>query len=289
VDQYMGGVEHAVMHLLYSRFFQRVLRDMGLVETGEPFKRLFNQGIILGPDGYRMSKSRGNVVNPDEYVKQMGADTVRCYLMFIGPWDSGGPWSASGISGVFKFLNRVWALALQDAPSRGGGEATAEADRKLTRAMHKTIKAVTDDLEKFRYNTMLARMMEYVNSMNAAYDSVSAPMWKEAVHTLLLLLAPSAPHLTEELWHRIGHEDGESIHLQSWPKWEEALTVEEMVTLVVQVNGKVRDKLEIPMGTPKEEVQRLVLDREKIRAYLDGRRVKDVIYVPNRLVNVVVG
>ncbi|HEX9015128.1 MAG TPA: leucine--tRNA ligase, partial [Chloroflexota bacterium] len=162
VDQYMGGVEHAVMHLLYSRFFQRVLRDMGLTEYGEPFTRLFNQGIILGPDGFRMSKSRGNVVNPDDYVKTMGADTVRCYLMFIGPWDSGGPWSASGISGVHKFLNRVWGLVTQGPPSRGKSEATAEADRNLTRAMHKTIKAVTDDMEKFRFNTMLAKMMEYV-------------------------------------------------------------------------------------------------------------------------------
>ena len=289
VDQYMGGVEHAVMHLLYSRFFQRVLRDMDLVESGEPFQRLFNQGIILGPDGYRMSKSRGNVVNPDEYVKQMGADTVRCYLMFIGPWDSGGPWSASGIGGVFKFMNRVWTLALQDAPSRGAGAATAEADKRLTRAMHKTIKAVTDDMEKFRFNTMLARMMEYVNSMNAAYDTASAPVWKEAVQTLLLLVAPSAPHLAEELWHRTGHEKQGSVHLQSWPRWEEALTVEETVTLVVQVNGKVRDKLEIPVGTPKEDVRRMVLDRERIRSYLNGHQIKDVIYVPNRLVNVVIG
>src|SRR5450759_3531474 len=215
VDQYMGGVEHAVMHLLYSRFFQRVLRDMGLVESGEPFKRLYNQGIILGPDGFRMSKSRGNVVNPDAYVKTMGSDTVRCYLMFIGPWDSGGPWSGSGIGGVFKFINRVWNLALQDAPSRGAGEATAEADRKLIHVMHKTIKSVTDDMEKFRFNTMLAKMMEYVNSMNASYDSVSAPAWNEAVEKLVLLLAPSTPHLSEELWHRAGHKD--SVHLQKWP------------------------------------------------------------------------
>ncbi len=287
VDQYMGGVEHAVMHLLYSRFFQRVLRDMGLTEYGEPFTRLFNQGIILGPDGFRMSKSRGNVVNPDEYVQKMGADTVRCYLMFIGPWDSGGPWSASGISGVHKFLNRVWGLVLQGPPSRGAGQVTADADRDLTRAMHKTIKAVSDDMEKFRFNTMLAKMMEYVNTLTPARDSVSAGVWNTAIETLVLMLAPSAPHLAEELWHRLGHK--ESVHLQEWPGWDEALTVEEVVTLVVQVNGKVRDKLEVAAGISKDEVRRLVLERPRIQSFVDGKQLKDVIYVPNRLVNVVVG
>jgi len=286
VDQYMGGVEHAVMHLLYSRFFQRVLADMGLVNSREPFKRLFNQGIILGPDGFRMSKSRGNVVNPDDYVRQMGADTVRCYLMFIGPWDSGGPWSASGISGVHKFLNRVWGIALQAPPSRGASDATAEADRSIVRTMHKTIKAVTDDMEKFRFNTMLAKMMEYVNALTPAYGSVSASVWREAIDKLVLMLAPSAPHLAEELWHRLGHQ--ESVHLEPWPAWEEALTLEEVVTLVVQVNGKVRDKLEIPVGTPKADVEKLVLERPKIQSLVNGKQVKDVIYVPNRLVNVVV-
>ena len=286
VDQYMGGVEHAVMHLLYSRFFQRVLRDMGLTEYGEPFARLFNQGIILGPDGFRMSKSRGNVVNPDEYVRKMGADTVRCYLMFIGPWDSGGPWSASGISGVNKFLNRVWSLVLQGAPSRGAGESTAGGDRDLTRGMHKTVKAISDDMEKFRFNTMLAKMMEYVNTMTAARDSVSAGVWNAAIETLVLMLAPSAPHMMEELWHRLGHK--ESVHLQEWPKWNEALTVEEVVTLVVQVNGKVRDKLEIAAGASKEEVRGLVLERPRIQPFLDGKHLRDVIYVPNRLVNLVI-
>jgi leucyl-tRNA synthetase len=275
------------MHLLYSRFFQKVVRDMGLTKYGEPFERLFNQGIILGPDGFRMSKSRGNVVNPDEYVKTMGADTVRCYLMFIGPWDSGGPWSASGISGVHKFLNRVWSLVLQGPPSRGAGEATAEADRNLTRAMHKYVKAISDDMEKFRFNTMLAKMMEYVNALTAARDSVSAGVWNQAVEKLVLMVAPSAPHLSEELWHRLGHK--KSVHLQEWPKWEEALTVEEVVTLVVQVNGKVRDKLEIAPGATKEDVKRMVLERPRVQQFLDGKQIRDVIYVPNRLVNVVVG
>ncbi|HZK67233.1 MAG TPA: class I tRNA ligase family protein, partial [Chloroflexota bacterium] len=286
VDQYMGGVEHAVMHLLYSRFFQRVLRDMGLVKQGEPFKRLFNQGMILGPDGLRMSKSRGNVVNPDDYVGHMGADTVRCYLMFIGPWESGGPWSASGISGVHKFLNRVWNLANLGGSGRIVGEATAEADRNAMRLMHKSIKAITEDMERFRYNTMLAKMMECVNGLAPARDSISDEVWDEAIEKLVLMLAPSAPHLAEELWHRLGHE--ESVHLQPWPAWDEALTVEDVVTLVVQVNGKVRDKLEIPAGMEKEEVRKTALERPKVQPYLEGKAVRGVVYVPNRLVNIVV-
>jgi leucyl-tRNA synthetase len=287
VDQYMGGVEHAVMHLLYSRFFQRVIRDIGLSEEGEPFKRLFNQGIILGPDGFRMSKSRGNVVNPDDYVKQMGSDTVRAYLMFIGPWESGGPWSASGISGVHKFLNRAWGLATQAPPSREAGEATAEADREVTRLMHKTIKAVTEDMERFRFNTMLAKLMEYVNGLTPAQGSVSGPVWREAIERLVLMLAPTAPHMAEEMWERLGH--AESVHLQPWPEYEQALTVDQVVTLVVQVNGKVRDKVEVPAGMSGEEVRQMVLERPRVQSHLDGKKIRDVIYVPNRLVNVVVG
>ncbi|MCL4532488.1 MAG: class I tRNA ligase family protein, partial [Actinobacteria bacterium] len=164
---------------------------------------------------------------------------------------------------------------------------SAEAARALTRAMHKTIKAVSDDMEKFRFNTMLAKMMEYVNTMTPARDSVSAGVWNTAVETLVLMLAPSAPHLAEELWHRLGHK--ESVHLQQWPRWDEAMTVEEVVTLVVQVNGKVRDKLEIAAGASKDEVRRLVLERPRIQSFVDGKQLKDVIYVPNRLVNVVVG
>ena len=287
VDQYMGGVEHAVMHLLYSRFFQKVVRDIGLTQVGEPFKRLFNQGIILGPDGFRMSKSRGNVVNPDEYVQQMGADTVRAYLMFIGPWESGGPWSASGISGVHKFLNRAWSAAMQAPPDRDPSDQTAETDREVIRTMHKTIKAITEDMERFRFNTMLAKLMEYVNALAPAYSSVSAQVWNEAVAKLVLMLAPSAPHLAEEMWHRLGHEM--SVHLQPWPEYEEALTADQVVTLVVQVNGKVRDKMEVPVGLPKDQVQQMVLERPRVQSYMDGKKIRDVIYVPNRLVNVVVG
>ncbi|HEY8477677.1 MAG TPA: leucine--tRNA ligase [Chloroflexota bacterium] len=284
VDQYMGGVEHAVMHLLYARFFTKVLRDLGLVDFGEPFLRLFNQGIILGPDGLRMSKSRGNVVNPDDYVAKLGSDTVRCYLMFIGPWDSGGPWNPEGINGVHKFLNRVWALAL-DAEGVGANPSPS-ADQELQRIMHKTIARVTDDMEKFRFNTMLAALMSFSNEMVRLRGAVSRPVWDEAVEKLLLLLAPSAPHLTEELWHRLGHD--QSIHLQPWPTFRPELLEEEKVTLVIQVNGKVRDKVEIPVDLPEEQVRTLVMERPRIQQLLDGRTLANFVYVPNRLVNLVI-
>ncbi|HYU18179.1 MAG TPA: leucine--tRNA ligase, partial [Chloroflexota bacterium] len=247
VDQYMGGVEHAVMHLLYARFFIRVLRDLGLVNFSEPFTRLYNQGIILGPDGYRMSKSRGNVVNPDEYVQKMGADTVRCYLMFIGPWDAGGPWNTQGISGVHKFLNRVWTLATDLTPkpplpslgegaggegqaSAGGTMAFNEADARLRRALHQTIRDVTDDMDKFRFNTMLAKLMSLSNLMQDLQVSVSGEAWSEAVRALLLMLAPSAPHIAEELWTvELGLPY--SIHAQAWPKWDPGLAAEDELTV----------------------------------------------------------
>jgi leucyl-tRNA synthetase len=287
VDQYMGGVEHAVMHLLYARFFIRALRDLGLVDVNEPFKRLFNQGIILGPDGFRMSKSRGNVVNPDDYVRTMGADTVRCYLMFIGPWDSGGPWNPDGITGVYKFLNRVWNLSLDGQPDSVMGDQSA--DRDLQRLMHRTTKVVTDDIEAFRFNTMLARLMEYANRLSELRGKVSNPVWDEAICRMLLLLAPSAPHLAEELWHRLGNN--ESIHLQDWPGHDEAMLVEDSVRLVVTVNGKPRDQVDVPAGMAADEAQvrALVLERPRVKAMLDGKAVRKFVYVPGRLVNLVLG
>lgn len=286
VDQYMGGVEHAVMHLLYARFFIKALRDMGLVSFGEPFTRLYNQGIILGPDGQRMSKSRGNVVNPDDYVQRLGADTVRCYLMFIGPWDSGGPWSPQGISGVEGFLNRLWKLALDGAGERAPA-VDGPADSEALWVIHKTIKRVTDDIERFRFNTMLAALMEATNDLQHLRGRVSHKMWRQASERLTLLLAPSAPHLSEELWRRLGHE--ESIHLQSWPEYDEALTVEKQITLVIQVNGKVRDKIEAPVDITEEEARRLAIESPRVKAHLGEGAVRQVIYVPGRLVNIVAG
>jgi leucyl-tRNA synthetase len=285
VDQYMGGVEHAVMHLLYARFFTRVLHDLGLVPYKEPFKRLYNQGIILGPDGQRMSKSRGNVVNPDDYVRQYGADTVRAYLMFLGPWNAGGPWSPRDIQGPWRFLNSVWQLALDEPPAPAQPDPRAEDE--LRRLMHRTTKIVTERYASFQFNTMLAELHTYRNGLQKARGQVSAALWDEAIRRLLLLLAPTAPHLTEELWERRGY--GGSVHLQAWPAWDEALTVEERVNLVIQINGKVRDQIEVARGLSEEQVRPLVLERPKVQAAIDGRQVRKLIYVPDRLVNLVIG
>jgi leucyl-tRNA synthetase len=289
VDQYMGGVEHAVMHLLYSRFFIKALRDMGLIDFSEPFLRLYNQGIILGADGQRMSKSRGNVVNPDEYVERYGTDTVRCFLMFIGPWDQGGPWNPEAIVGVHSFLTRVWDTALAGQSASFPASGTEEADRGLRRRLHQTIRGVTEDLEGFRYNTMLSKLMPFTTFLDKQRGQVSRAAWAEAIESLLLLLAPSAPHLAEELWTRLGKPY--SIHQQAWPRWDESLAAEERLTVVVQVNGKVRDRLEIDAAQRDDEsaVLTLALDRPNIQKTLNGKAPAKHVYVPGRLLNIVGG
>jgi leucyl-tRNA synthetase len=285
VDQYMGGVEHAVLHLLYARFFMRVLRDLGLVTFSEPFKRLFNQGAILGPDGFRMSKSRGNVVNPDDYVTTLGADTVRCYLMFIGPWDGGGPWNPQGISGVSKFLNRVWSLVTEGRPA---GAGAPDADAKLRRAVHQTIRGVTEDQEKFRFNTMIAKLMTLSNVMQEVRATASPAAWDEACRALVLMLAPSAPHLAEELWTgALGRPY--SVHQQPWPTWDEALTAEDELTVAVTVNGKPRAELTVPTAMVEDQdgVKGLALDLPRIKQLIEGKTIRRVIYVPGKIVNIV--
>jgi leucyl-tRNA synthetase len=285
VDQYMGGVEHAVMHLMYARFFTKVLRDLGLVKVDEPFARLFNQGIVLGEDGLRMSKSRGNVVNPDDYVQKMGADTVRCFLMFVGPWDRGGPWDPQGISGPEGFLKRVWALATEP---RHVGKPDPAADRALQRLTHQTIRGITDDFEKFRFNTMLSKLMILSNRLSDLRDQVSEGVWKQSVTSLLLMLAPAAPHLTEELWTEyLGN--GYSIHQRPWPVWDEALAAEDELTLPVTVNGKPRGELKIPaaMRDDRAGVEQLALELPRVKALINGATVRKVIYVPGRVVNLV--
>jgi leucyl-tRNA synthetase len=285
VDQYTGGAEHAVMHLLYARFFTKGARDIGVVEFDEPFLRLFNQGIILAGKT-KMSKSRGNVVAPDEYVARLGADAVRVYLMFIGPWEQGGEWDDSGLAGVSRWLNRVWNLVL--SPAKTASLPEAPATRELRRLTHKTIRRVTEDIEKFRFNTMVAALMEYTNGLTRAKEAgpVDDGAWREAIDSLLLLMAPSAPHLAEELWERTSH--AYSIHTQSWPGWDEELAREEEITLVVQVNGKLRDRLQVPVDVTEERARELALASTRVRAHTDGRQLVRIIYVPGRLVNVVV-
>ena len=287
VDQYTGGAEHAVMHLFYARFFNKAIRDLGLVKFDEPFTRLFNQGTVVS-GGQKMSKSRGNVVTPDEYVLRLGADTVRAYLMFVGPWDLGGGWDDSGISGIWRWLNRVWNLVLEEQKGEGLLPIDRTTENELRRLTHKTIKKVTEDFEKFRFNTMLAFLMEYTNYLVKLKEGriVDNAAWREAIDTLLLLLAPSVPHLAEELWERTGHKY--SIHNQSFPSWDENLVVEEMITLVIQVNGKLRDRVAAPVAISEPEARELALTSERVRAHTDGKKIKDVIYVPGRLVNIVV-
>ena len=286
VDQYVGGAEHSTMHLLYARFFVKALRDLGLLTFDEPFTRLFNQGQVIS-GGRRMSKSRGNVVNPDDFVDTLGADTVRAYLMFLGPWDQGGDWSDRGIHGLHRFFNRVWSIVLDTQDARADAGSAPSEEREIQRLTHRTIARVTDDVERFRFNTMLAALMEFTNALApiAEGKAVGTPVWQEAMRSLLLLLAPIAPHISEELWFRLGLPY--SIHQQSWPVWEEALAAEETVTVVVQVNGKVREKLTVPVNVSREAVQDLALNSDRVRRYVHGVSISNVVYVPGRLLNIV--
>ena len=286
VDQYTGGPEHAVMHLLYTRFFWKAARDMGIVEGDEPMTRLFNQGVIVGPDGNRMSKSRGNVVAPDDQVREHGADAFRCQLMFIGPWDQGGPYNPSGMPGIVRWLNRLWALASE--PAGGGGAADPVATRELVATTQRTVRDVTADLDGFRFNTAIAHLMELTTALQRARDSEGGAdaEWDRAVETLILMTAPLAPHITEELWARRGN--AYSVHQQAWPAFDESLAIEETMEIVVQINGKVRDRLTLPSGANEEQARALALASEKVRGWVEGKEPKRVIYVPGKLLNIVV-
>jgi leucyl-tRNA synthetase len=289
VDLYTGGAEHAVMHLFYARFFLKALRDMGLIGFGEPFQRLFNQGVII-VEKQKMSKSRGNVITPDEYVAELGADAVRAYLMFVAPWEQGGEWDDSGLSGISRWLNRLWSLVLEEyVPGKAVKTVAKEGvERDLSRITHQTIKKVTGDLERIRFNVMISALMELTNYLAKIKEagSVSPAAWGEAVRTLLLLLAPTAPHLVEELWQRLGYEY--SIHNQRWPEWDEALAKEEEITLVVQVNGKLRDRITVPVSITESEAKEVAREGKKVKPYLHDKVTLREIYVPGRLVNIVV-
>jgi leucyl-tRNA synthetase len=306
VDQYTGGAEHAVMHLLYSRFFTKALRDLGLISESEPFTRLFNQGQILGSDGERMSKSRGNVEDPDALVAKHGADAVRLFLMFMGPWDQGGPWSGSGISGIVRFLGRVWTLALDphgkepgdpNAGTLPNGEDQAAAELSIRRAAHKAIAGVEADIEAFRFNTAVAKLMEFANALFPYRGSPVAggAAWSEALDYLLSALAPMAPHLAEEMHSRLQEERGtpvgdpswRSIHQRSWPAVDPSLLTASTRELPIQVNGKLRDKLTISASATEAEIEALALASDKVKLALEGRPVKKVIHAGGRLINIV--
>ena len=295
VDQYTGGAEHAVMHLLYARFFVKALRDIGLLDFDEPFMRLFNQGHIIA-NHQKMSKSRGNVIAPDDYVQSVGADAVRCYLMFLGPWDRGGEWSDAGINGMSRWINRVWEICRRDpdhlprvpSPSMGEGQDGGDPEREVARLTHKTVRRVGEDLERFKFNTALAALMEYTNALNRHWEqrSASSGNWRDATEKLILMLAPMAPHVAEELWEQTG--GAYSVHRQAWPDWDPDLAADEVVTLVVQVNGRVRDKIEVSADVTEDRARQLALSSPRVQAHVQGKEVARLIYVPGRLVNVVV-
>jgi leucyl-tRNA synthetase len=303
VEQYTGGAEHAVMHLLYAREWTKMMRDIGLVQQNEPWKRVFNQGQILGTDGERMSKSRGNTVDPDDLVSKYGADTVRLFLMFMGPWDQGGPWTTTGIEGVHRFLRRVWALTLDpsfrepgdpDAGTFPEGQDASAARAAVRAAAHRTLRDVTADYEAFHFNTMLAKLMELSNTLYRyrGTEIVDEGEWDEAVRLLLLMLAPAAPHITEELWSRRLEARGEawrSIHTETWPTVDPAAVAESTREIPVQVNGKVRDRVVVAAGADQATIEAAVLASERIRDLLGGRPPERIIHAGGgRLVNLVV-
>lgn len=288
VDHYIGGIEHAILHLLYARFITKFLHDHYGLEFSEPFKKLTNQGIILGPDGQKMSKSRGNVVSPDEQVTSYGADSLRLYLMFMGPYDQGGPYSMGGIAGTRRFLERVWTLIHEFKDAKQESIADTEAVA-ITAASHRAIKKVTKDLERLGFNTAVAVLMSFVNDLyklKARGGLVRNPSWQFSLESLVQLLAPFAPHISEELWAELGHKN--SVHISSWPLWSENLVKEEMLTLAVQVNGKVRAEIMVEADITESAAIEAAKSDERIAKLIAGKRIKKAIYVPGRLVSLVI-
>ena len=286
VDTYTGGIEHANMHLIYTRFFHKALRDMGITEGSEPMLQLRNQGMILGEDGEKMSKSRGNVGSPDALVERHGADALRAYLMFAYRWQDGGPWDSQGIEGTSRWLRRFWAL-VTDASSVAKPPA-GEAIKNLRRKVHQTLRSVTRDFEQFEFNTIVSSLMELLNEMTKTKEAgaFGTPEWDEAIDIYLRMLAPVCPHIAEELWTNIGKPY--SIHTQPWPKVDEDAAREDEITIPIQVNGKVRDRVTVPADATAEQIQSTALASETIQKYLGGKPPRKVIVAQKRLVNIVV-
>lgn len=289
VDLYVGGTEHAVLHLLYARFWQKVLFDLGYVSKGEPFQRLVNQGIILGEDNQKMSKSRGNIISPDDVIDQHGADAFRCYEMFMGPFEQMKPWSTRGVEGIARFLARVWRLLMTENQA-GAWELSkkinaVDATKSQQKLLHATIKKVTEDIESFSFNTAISQMMIFVN----AFTNVETiPL--STTRTFLVLLNPFAPHISSELWERLA-EFGDvrgDISQQSWPAYDERLLIEDEVEIVIQINGKLRDRLKMPIVATEEELKAVALSNPKVQDRIAGKAVRKVIVVPKKLVNIVV-
>lgn len=291
VNMYVGGSEHAVLHLLYSRFFTKALKDLGHIEFNEPFSALTHQGIILGHDGQKMSKSRGNVIDPDELVKNFGADAVRIYLCFMGEYSQGGPWNPTGIMGVKRFLERVWKMqtklrsrnVLSEILSLDDRDGRKHISAPLETLLHKTIKKVTEDIENFKFNTAISAMMILLNEMEKQKKLLITDY-----SILITLLSPFAPHMAEELWSQLGNK--QSIFEQQWPKYDPKKIKEEIFELVVQINGKTRDRFEAPIGIAENEAKDLTLKRENVKKYTgaENQIIQNVIFVPNKLINIVI-
>jgi leucyl-tRNA synthetase len=282
VDLYIGGAEHAVLHLLYSRFWHKMLYDLGYVSTAEPFKKLVNQGMILGEDGQKMSKSRGNVVNPDKVITGYGADSMRLYEMFMGPLEATKPWNMQGVEGVHRFLYKVWKNIIDETGSVKNSIQNCLPDEETLRILHQTIKKVTGDIDNFRFNTAISQMMIFINHIGRL-EKIS----KQAIDSFLLLLAPFAPHIAEELWHRLGHND--TLAYESWPKFDEALAQEKEIELAVQILGKIRGKIIVPADADEEQIKQMALSCEKVASEIKGKEIKKIIVIKSRLVNIVTG
>ena len=274
VNWYNGGMEHTTLHLLYSRFVYKFLYDIKTAPTPEPYQRRTSHGIVLAEDGRKMSKSFGNVINPDDIVNKYGADTLRIYEMFMGPFDQAIVWSAQGVKGVRRFLEKVWRLVLETLESK-------KSSPKIVRALHKLNKKINDDLEATKFNTIIAAFMEFVN---LAQDNVKE-VGREPTERLLILLSPFAPHITEELWQRLGNK--KSIFFEKWPKYDPKLVKEKTITLVIQINGKVRDKIEVEADISEKEARELAISQEKVQKWIEGKEIKKVVFVPGKLINIV--
>ena len=284
VDLYVGGAEHAVLHLLYARFWTRVLADAGLLPFREPFSRLLNQGQLMGPDGHRMSKSRGNVITPDSIVLTYGADALRVYELFMAPFDQDIAWSTEGINGARRFLNRIWSLF---ADTYEESASATHHDPALQRAMQRLIRDATQRVESFRFNTLVSALMEFTNLLSERQraDTWRTATYHQALETLLLLMAPAAPHIADELWQRTGHAG--SVHQQAWPAWDEDQVREELAQVAIQVNGRFRWVIEAPVDASQSQIQELALVQPKVQQHLEGKAVKQVFYVPGKILNMV--
>jgi leucyl-tRNA synthetase len=297
VDQYIGGIEHAVLHLLYARFFTKVLRDLGYIDVDEPFTNLLTQGMVI-KDGAKMSKSKGNVVDPDALITKYGADTARLFSLFAAPPEKDLDWNDAGVEGSFRFINRVWKLVYEQLPLLGApGKAAINPDslndaaRSLRRTIHKTIRKVTEDVRgRFHFNTAIAAIMELVNAL-LAFEQKNAPesreVLREGLEATVLLLAPFVPHAAEELWEGLGHHGG--VEAAGWPGYDAAATVDEELLIVIQVNGKLRSRLTVPVDASEETVTQAALADEKVVPFLGDKPPRKIIYVPGKLVNIVAG